>query len=281
MAEYKIISDSSCELPQLYRGDTRFELAPFRVEIDGVPIRDTADINTKTLLNKIVDSKTFAALACPAPDVFYNCIAHADARRVYLITISSKISGCYFSAMLAKKLYEEAHGDKQIFVIDSKSASGGECQLALWAMELEEQGLAFDEIKKQLISARDRMRTVVMMESFSALYKNVSFMRIKEAVSKAPNIKSIFMGEREPEDKTVKSICLKENWNQLVENIAGALKDASEQTRIVITHCNNLIGAEKLRDMLMEKTGLKNFIIMSTSGLSSTLACDGGIIVTF
>lgn len=281
MSDYRIITDSSCELPQEYLNDSRFVLAPFRVEVDGVPIRDQADINTKSLLEKIVNSKTFASFSCPSPDIFYNCIAEGDAKRVYIITISSRISGCYLSAKIAKKLYEDAKGDKEIFVIDSKSVSGGECQLALLAMELEEQGLSGEEVKKQLLASRDKLSTMVLLQNVTALYKNIKFPKIKEVIGKAGNIKSFFVGEKEVEDKSLFDVCIKENINQLADRIAAALKGASEQTRVVITHCNNLIGAEKLRDMLMEKTGINNFVIISTSGLSSMLACDGGIFVTF
>ena len=59
MTEYKIIADSSCELPEQYKTDERIKLVPFRLEIDGVPLRDTSDLNTKSLLEKIVDSKAF------------------------------------------------------------------------------------------------------------------------------------------------------------------------------------------------------------------------------
>ena len=279
MADYKIIADSSCELPEQYLNDERFDLVPFRLEIDGVPIRDTKGINTKWLLEKIVSSKTFTSSACPSPDVFYNSIARAEAKHIYLITVSSAISGCYLSAMIAKKFYEDAHDDKQIFVIDSKSVSGAESQLAMLACDLEEQQLEWEEIKKRLIQSRDNMHTFMMFDCFSAVCKNIKFPKLKEVVSKAGNIKSIFVGDKGARF-SAELTCIKESWNQLVDNIASTVKGATEQTRIVITHCNNLIGAEKLRDMLMEKTGIKNFVIMSMSGLSSIFTDDGGIIVS-
>jgi len=281
MADYRIIADSSCELPAQYMEDERFILAPFRVEVDGVPMRDSQDVNTKSLLEKIVNSKTFASFACPSPDIFYKLISKGDAKRIYIITISSKISGCYVSAMLAKKLYEDTNKDKEIFVIDSKSVSGGECQLALLAMELEEQGLSFEEIKKQLAASRDKLCTIVLYNNITALSKSINFSKFKEMIGKATNIKSFFIGEKEVEDKVFKEICIKENLNQLADRIANILKDASEHTRVVITHCNNLICAEKLRDMLMEKTGLSNFVIMNASGASSMIASEGGLFVTF
>ena len=281
MAEYKIIADSSCELPVQYENDERISLIPFRIEIDGVPLRDSSDINTKSLLERIVDSKTFTSSACPSPDVFYNSIAEGDQKRVYIITISAKLSGCYLSAMIAKKLYEDAHDDKEIFVIDSKNIAGAEGQLALLALELEEQGVSGEEIKKSLTNLRDHMRTVIVMNNLEAVYKNIRVDKIKDIVEKAGNIKSVLIRENKDESEETPKVCLKESFSQMVDNLAAMLKDASEQTKVFITHCNNLIDAERLRDMLIEKTGLKNIFIMSASGFNSLLTDNGGLIVTF
>lgn len=281
MAQYKIIADSSCELPAQYSNDERISLIPFRIEIDGVPLRDGSDINTKSLLERIVDSKTFTSSACPSPDVFYNSIAEGDQKRVYIITISAKLSGCYLSAMIAKKLYEDAHDDKEIFVIDSKNLAGAEGQLALLALELEEKGVSGEKIKKSLTNLRDHMRSVIIMNDLEAVYKNIRLDKIRDIVEKATNIKSVLIRENKDENEDTPKICLKESFSQMVDNLAATLKDASEQTKIFITHCNNLIDAERLRDMLMEKTGLKNIFIMSASGFNSLLTDNGGLIVSF
>lgn len=281
MAEYKIIADSSCELPEQYKDDERIRLVPFRLEIDGVPLRDTSDLNTKSLLEKIVDSKAFINSACPSPDVFYNCIAEGNEKRVYLITSSSKLSGCYISAMIAKKLYEDAHGDKDVFVIDSNSISGAESRLALLALELEEQHMSADEIKKNLTGCRDHMRTVIIMSNLEAVYKNIKLDKIKDIISKARSFKTVLVGNKDEIREEDSKLCLKESFSQFVDSLINTLKDASEQTRVFITHCNNLIEAEKLRDIIMEKTGLKNVFIMSASGFNSLLADNGGLIVSF
>jgi len=251
MAEYKIIVGSSCELPEQYKGDNRFDLIPFRLEINGVPLKDTEDVNTKTLLERIAESKALTNAACPAPDVFYNSIATGNQKRVYIITITSKLSRCYLSAMVAKKLYEENHSDKEIYVIESNSFSGGESQLALLTLELEEQGVTGEELKKKVLSYREQMNTFVVLNN------------IGNMCQKIPQIKEMI------------------NLNQMVENVSAALKGASEQTRVIITHCNNLIDAEALKNLLMEKTGLKNIVIMKESAVNSIITHDGGIVVSF
>lgn len=280
MADYKIIVDSGCELPEEFRNDERFALVPFRIEIDGVPLRDTEGLNTKSLLERVIESKAFTSTACPSPDIFYNRIAEGEAKRIYLITISSKLSGCYISAMLAKKLYEDKHNDKEIYVIDSKSISGGEAQLAMLAYDLEEQGISGEELKKRLITKRDQLRTLVVVNNFEALYSNIKFPKIKDILGSASNVKSVLIKEKN-DDSADMMYCIKETFNQMADNLAGMLKDASEQTRIIITHCNNSIGAEKLKEILIEKTGLKNFVIMNASGINSILTDNGGIIVSY
>lgn len=250
MAEYKIIVGSSCELPMQYKNDDRFNLIPFRLEINGVPLRDTEEVNTKSLLERVAESKALTNAACPAPDVFYNSIASGNQKRIYIITISSKLSRCYLSAMVAKKLYEENHSDKEIYVIESNSFSGGESQLALMTYELEEQGITGEELKKKVLSYREQLNTFV--------FDNIGAM-----CQKLPQINEMI------------------NFNQMAESIANALKGASEQTRVVITHCNNLINAEELKELLIEKTGLKNIVIMKESAVNSILTNNGGIVVAF
>lgn len=251
MADYKIIVDSSCELPAQYKNDERIDLIPFRLEINGVPLRDTEDVNTKTLLEKIAESKALTSAACPSPDVFYNSIASGSSKRVYIITISSKLSRCYMSAMVAKKLYEENNSDKEIYVIESGSFSGGESQLALMAMEMEEQGIAGEDLKKKLVAYRDQLKTIVFI-------KDAAEEKIDEAFT-----------------------CIREGFNQMADNVATALKGASEQTRIIITHCNNLIDAEELKRVLIEKTGLNNIVIMKESAVNSIFTNNGGVVVSF
>lgn len=282
MAEYRIIADSSCELPEQYMEDSRFELIPFRMEIDGEPIRDSRNINIKNLLEKIAASKTCPKSACPSPDMFIQQMS-GDEKRVYIITISSKLSGCYNSAVLAKNLYEEEHDDKQIAVIDSRSASGGESLLALKAMELEEQGLPFEEIVETLESYRDSLYTYVVLDNLETLRKNGRLSRLKAAAASQLHIKPLLEGVMGELIEVEKAIGLRKAWNCMVKRIAkeAALDAATHTKRIIITHCNNLAGAEKVRDMLKATTNFKEYIIMNTSGLSSLYANDGGIIVAY
>ncbi len=282
MCDYKIIADSSCELPSSLKEDKRFALVPFRMEIDGVNYKDNSSLNIKSFLETIKASKTCPKSSCPSPDLFLRQF-DTDAKRIYVITISSKLSGCYNSAMLAKSMYEEEHDDKDILVIDSLSASGGECLLALKAMELEEAGYDFDEISVRLNNYRDHISTYFVLDNIETLRKNGRLSKLRALAATTLNIKPLLAGKMGDIVQLDRAIGLRKAWNQMVKRIAKEtenLKDMQSR-RLIITHCNNFKGAVKVREMLKSCTNFKEYIIMNTSGLSSLYANEGGIIVVY
>ena len=282
MYDYKIIADSSCELPTSYKDDERFALVPFSMEVDGVNYKDNSSLNIKKFLESIKQSKTCPKSSCPSPDIFLRQF-EADVRRIYVITISGKLSGCYNSAMLAKSLYEEEHEDKQIFVIDSQSASGGECLLALKAMELEEEGCDFDEISVRLTNYRDHISTYFVLDNIETLRKNGRLSRLRALAANTLNIKPLLAGENGDIIQLGRAIGLRKAWNSMVKRIAEETAGITDMKnrRLIITHCNNFKGAKLVRDMLKSCTDFKEYIIMNTSGLSSLYANEGGIIVVY
>ena len=282
MCDYKIIADSSCELPGALKEDKRFALVPFRMEVDGVNYKDNSSLNIKSFLDSIRKSKTCPKSSCPSPDLFLRQF-ETSAKRVYVITISSKLSGCYNSAMLAKKLYEEEHNDKQIFVIDSQSASGGECLLALKALELEEEGNSFDEICIRLANYRDHIFTYFVLDNIETLRKNGRLSRLRALAANTLHIKPLLAGDKGDIIQLDRAIGLRKAWDCMVKRIAKETANITDMKnrRLIITHCNNYKGAKLVRDMLKSCTNFKEYIIMNTSGLSSLYANEGGIIVVY
>ncbi len=282
MCDYKIIADSSCELPSALKKDSRFALVPFHMEVDGVSYKDNNSLNIKKFLESIAGSKSCPKSSCPSPDLFLRQF-NTSAKRIYIITISGKLSGCYNSAQLAKSMYEEENNDKQIFVIDSQSASGGECLLALKAHELEQEGYSFEEITVRLTNYRDKISTYFVLDNIETLRKNGRLSRLKALAANTLNIKPLLAGDKGDIIQLDRAIGLRKAWNCMVKRIAKDVETLNDMAnrRLIITHCNNFKGALKVRDMLKSCTNFKEYIIMNTSGLSSLYANEGGIIVVY
>lgn len=124
---YKIFGDSCLDLTEELKKDPRFEMIPLTLQVDDHMVIDDETFDQKAFLKMIKESPNCPKTACPSPEAFKKA-CECDADDVYIIALSSHLSGTYNSAVLGKELYEEEHGkgSKNILVIDSESASAGE-----------------------------------------------------------------------------------------------------------------------------------------------------------
>ena len=149
---YKIVVDSCCELPQDLKQDDRFEIVPGPLMVGDAYVKeDDENFNQREFLDAVASCPECPKSACPSPERYMDAYK-TEAEHVYAVTLSSKLSGSYNSALLGRNLYHEKYGEKDILVVDSKSASCGETQIAYKIVELEEQGLPFDGLPRESVN---------------------------------------------------------------------------------------------------------------------------------
>ncbi|NLL78884.1 MAG: DegV family protein [Clostridiales bacterium] len=276
---YKIILDSCGELPEKYKKDTRFELVPLGLEVGEYRIQDDEKFNQAEFLKKVAEYPGCPKSSCPSPERFLQSYC-CDADNIYVVTLSANLSGSYNSAELAKKLYEEQYGAKNICIIDSCSASCGESQIAFEAMRLEEEGLSFEEIEEKLKAFRDAMNTYFILDNLETLRKNGRLNGVKALVATTLNIKPVMGATMEGTILQLgQAIGMKKGLQKMSEMLAKEVKN-SEEKCLMITHCNAKERAELFRDMVLERIQVKDVLIMDTAGISSMYANDGGVIAT-
>lgn len=94
----------------------------------------------------------------PFPRAFQGSLPHRSRACVcdhFILPPQRKLQQCgaWYESVSGK------YGKKQIHVIDSESASCGETQIVKKLVELEEQGLSFEEIVKQIEEFRSNVHT--------------------------------------------------------------------------------------------------------------------------
>jgi len=277
---YKIVVDSCCELPEEYKKDARFQTIPLGLQVGDWHIMDDENFNQAEFLQKVASTPECPKSSCPSPEKFMESY-QTDAERVYGVTLTAKLSGSYNSAMLGKNLYEETYGEKKIHIVDSKSASCGETQIALKAMELEESGqYTFEEIVEKLETYRDELETYFVLDNLDFLKKNGRLTGLKALAATTLNIKPILKAIDGEIAQAGQAVGVKKALAKMSEMIVEKMKKTGHDV-MVISHCNNLQRAETVRDLILKKTDLiKKVIIQDTAGVASLYAADGGVIVT-
>lgn len=275
---YKIVVDSCCELPEELLKDERFERVPLGLEVGEYHILDDDNFNQAEFLQKVAECPTCPKSYCPSPERFMEAY-RTEAENVYVVTLSSHLSGSYNSAVLGKSLYEEKYGAKNIHVVDSESASGGETQIVLKLMELEAQGLPFETIVEQIEHFRDTRSVYFVLDNLETLRKNGRLTGVKALVASTLNIKPIMSAEHGVILQRGQSIGLKKALAKMAEMIVKEI-GSTEGRKLIITHCNAPERAEIVKAHITKLASFEQVIIMDTRGLSSMYANDGGVIVT-
>lgn len=275
---YKIVVDSCCELPEELQKDARFERVPLELLVGQYQIQDDETFDQADFLKKVQECPECPKSSCPSPERFMEAY-RGEAERVYVITLSSHLSGSYNSAMLGKQLYHEKYGEKKIHVIDSESASCGETQIALKALELEEEGLSFEQIVERLEDFRSQLHIYFVLDNLETLRKNGRLSGIKALVASTLSIKPIMAGDKGVIVQRGQSVGMKKALGKMAQLVAEEVSNPEER-RLMITHCCAYEKAQALRDMILEKAKFKQVLIMDTRGISSMYANTGGVIVS-
>lgn len=275
---FKIVVDSCCELPEEYLQDSRFEIVPLELEVGEYRVTDDEHFDQAEFLKRVAEYPKCPKSACPSPEKFREAY-RTEAEHVYVITLSSHLSGSYNSAVLGMNLYREKYGKKQIHVIDSESASCGETQIARKLVELEEQGVPFEEIVKQIEEFRSNVHTYFVLDNLETLRKNGRLTGVKALVASTLSIKPIMAGDKGNIVQRGQSVGMKKALRRMAEIVLEEAGDTKDRV-LMITHCNAPERAETVKKLLMEKAEFKDCLIMDTRGVSSMYANDGGVIVT-
>ena len=161
----RIIVDSSTNVSEKYR--EKIQSVPLTVRFGDKEYLDGVELSKHQFYEMLVESDVLPTTSQAAPAAFADCfeaIASAGDSAV-VITLSSKLSGTYQSAVLAAEDYPN------IYVVDSQSVAIGTGVLAQYAVELAQQGMGAEEIAQVLTQQREKVCVVALLDTLEYLKK--------------------------------------------------------------------------------------------------------------
>ena len=277
--EYRIIGDSCLDLLKEDRKKEYLCTVPLTIMLDDETFIDDESFNQKMFIEKVANSPNCPKSSCPTPELFMEQFDLAD--ECYVITLSSKLSGSYNSACVAKQLYEEEHEGKKIHIFDSKSASSKQTLIYKKIEELKQKGCTFEEVVEQVETYIADTETMFVLESLEALRKNGRLSKVKALVATALNIKPLMGADSEGNIIQLgQARGVNKALQKLIDSI-GEKKQDIKNRRLVIAHCNCESRAKWVKEQIEKVYEFAEIMIVETAGISTLYASDGGIIVAF
>ena len=181
----KIIIDSAADILPSECQALGIRHLPLKVFFGQKEYRDAVDMSHKEFYEKLVESDELPTTSQISPAEFADAIEEVVSAgdEALVITLSSRLSGTYQSAMIAAADFEG-----KVFVVDSLNVSLGMRLLVQRGITLAEQGLSAAEIARQLDEEKQKIRVLALVDTLEYLKKGG---RIGAATALAGSLLSI------------------------------------------------------------------------------------------
>ncbi|MDO5018235.1 MAG: DegV family protein [Lagierella massiliensis] len=271
-----IIADSACDLNKELKNRMNIESVSFHIDIEGESILDDESTNRKKFLKTMEKTTKRIGSAAPSPNQFME--KFGDYEEIFIVTISKKLSGTYGNAVLAKNIFLE-NSNTKVHVFDSKSAGSGETVVALKIQELLDEGLSFEVIVEKVEKFISEMKTYFILDSFENLIKNGRVSVLKGKLASILSFKPVMCGVDGEIEVYAKTRGYVNALKKLYEAIGAESK--LDDRNLIISHCDALDTAKKIKNSVEQKFNFKSIQIVETGLLTSVYANKGGVIICF
>ena len=179
----KIIVDSTADLSKNL--EDKVITVPITICFGNTEYIDGVDISNHEFYEKLIENDVLPTTSQPSPDKFQQVFEEikANGDTAVVITISSKLSGTFQSANIAREGFEDC-----VYIVDSGTVALGSGILVDYAFRLVEEGKTAEEIYTELIDVRENIYLVALLDTLEYLKKGG---RISSATAFAGTLLSI------------------------------------------------------------------------------------------
>ncbi len=171
MANVRVISDSSCDLPEELVRRLDIEIVSLSIRFGDEEFTDRVDLTPAEFWAKCKASKTLPATAAPSPGSFqgaYESALASGCDGVIVLTLSAALSATHQAAVIAS---EAVAGKIAVRVVDSQAASMALGLLVLDVAEMAQTGASLEELVEHAEALISKVGVIAMLDTLEHLVK--------------------------------------------------------------------------------------------------------------
>lgn len=257
----KILTDSACDLTEMYYNELNIEMVPLTVHLNDKDYKDSIEISPTKIYRAMREGFT-PKTSQVSPQAFKSIFtSYAEAKQplIYL-SFSSGLSGTYQTAKIMEQEVKETYPNAELKVIDTKCASIGFGLVVLRAATLANEGASFDEIIETATYHAKHMEHIFTVDDLEYLYRGGRVSKTAAFVGSLLHIKPILHvddGKLIPLEKLRGS---KKVLHRMLDIMEERGTDFENQT-IGISHGDDIERANQLSEMIKERFKAKTVVI--------------------
>lgn len=278
----QFMTDGGADIPKRIYNMIDVEVVPLYLHFQDEEYK-TGDLDMTTFFKKIAETKSLPQSAAPSPHDFYEAYKKIDPKRpIIMLSLTKGLSSTYNNAVLGRNMLLEEEPERQIVVINTKTASCGIALLLHEAALKVEDNYTFEQLVSHLEERVEQTTTLFVLKTLENLILGGRLDRVRGTIAKTLNIKLLMKANDERGDIDVieKVRGNKKAINRFIEQIGLHAKNF-ENKIITMTHCNDEPRAKKVLNDIIEKYPFKDAFLTETGPLISTYGGEGALVISF
>lgn len=285
MSTYKIISDSTCDLPSTVIRELDVHVIPMEYILDGIShFQDLEDKGEKTTsfyesLREGKVSSTSMINTARFMGIFEPYLK--EGKDILHISFSSALSGSYNASRMAAIELQEVYPQRKILVLDSIAASIGQGLLVYHAAFKQRHGSTLDELYTWLEENKTKLCHWFTVEDLMHLKRGGRISALSANIGTALNIKPILSVNMEGKLVNLgKVIGRKKSLSELVLKMKTTAISPENQV-VIVGHGDSVKDAEFLASKLKTELQVKEVILTQIGPIIGSHTGPGMIGLTF
>jgi len=277
----KIITDTSCDLPQEVLEQYNIEMIPLKVTFaNGETYLDRFEICPRTFVEKMSSSATLPKTSAPDPHTFVKYFEQGirETGAVIFVSLSSGLSSTSQIAQMACNMMNSS----KVKVFDSLTASLGTGIMAIRAAQMATRGMSLEAVLEKLAAIRATREVIFVLDTLENVVKGGRLSKFEGMAGTILNTKPILRGNQLGIPEIVEKVRGRKKAMKRLVAMVGELAGASLLQRIVgISHVNCLEDADKLAWEINSQYQQEAVLISDMSATIGTYAGEGGLMINF
>jgi DegV family protein with EDD domain len=282
MANFKILTDSGCDLPGTMLQELELTVVPLIVNFQGQSLEDTVDEGIQALYQGFRDGEA-ATTSAVNPDRWGTEMEKLlqQGQDVLTVAFSSGLSTTYQSAVIAAEELKEKYPHRKIYVVDSLCASMGQGLLLWYAAKKRAEGMEIEGVYQWLEDNKMNLCHWFTVDDLMYLKRGGRISAATALVGTMLQIKPVLHVDDAGKLISVSKARGRKASLEALAKKVGELGLEGENDTVFISHGDCIEDARYVEKLMKEKYGVKQVVISYVGAVIGSHSGPGTVALFF
>ncbi|MCI6005330.1 MAG: DegV family protein [Blautia sp.] len=248
----RLITHTGCDMPLQEAKSLHIGMVPDKVIFGETEYRNMTEITAEDFYEKMEAARELPTSSGPSVGDFVRAFREAaeDADEILCLMITSRMSGCYSTAVAAAGTVKRQGLKVPVYVYDTQQCSHGMAQMVRAAAKMAEEGDSALQIMEKLSDLQGRMGVYFVLESLKNARKGGRVGAIKAIAADALGIKPLLLFA----DGLVSDYAIARGMADGMERVASRFfSEGTQEETVTVFHAAAPERAEEMKKIILRE----------------------------